>query len=161
MPAEAEVASAYEEVLLSWYQAEVAGKAFFDSLAEGAENELERSKWTLLSHLEAAMAERIRVACADASITLTESADSSFIDLARQLTGQPWDSTMETLLPQLQAAIAEITEAVEAAPTAYTGIAGDFLAHEMALEAFVATELQGEDGSSAVKSMLNRWSTAS
>ena len=145
--------------LRKWYAGEVAGVAFFDVLANAAQNGGEALKWALLGRLESAMAERLSSACADASIALpTAPAESGFLDYAREIAGKPWQSTMEALLPQLEAAVAEVRDEARLAPPAHADIARDYVAHEEALAAFVSAELNGEDGSPAVESLLRAWS---
>ena len=93
--------SEFESQLQDWYQSEIAGKAFFDIMADGTQNDDEANKWSLLARLEATMAQQ--------------------------------------------------------APAAHAPIAGEFLAHEEVLAAFVSAELKGEDGSPAVQSLLSQW----
>ncbi len=150
--------SEFESQLRNWYQSEIAGKAFFDALADGAQSDDEVNKWSLLARLEATMAERLSVACAAASIALPESSDLSYLDYARKMAGEPWRSNMEILMPQLRTAVSEIRSATRRASAAYAQIAGEFLAHEEALAAFVSAELRGEDGSPTVQSLLRQWS---
>ena len=150
--------SEFESQLQDWYQGEVAGKAFFDVLANAAQSDDEANKWSLLARLEAAMAGRLSVACEQAAIALPEPSDSTYLEYARQMAGNPWQSNLEILMPQLDKAVSEIRTAAEQAPAAYADIAGEFLAHEEALAAFVSTELKGEDGSPAVQSLLRQWS---
>ena len=150
--------SEFATQLRDWHQGEIAGKAFFNALADGAQSTDEVNKWSLLARLEATMADRLRAACEAASIVLPEPSNSTYLDYARQMAGNPWQSNMEILMPQLDAAVAEIRMAAEHAPAPYAQIAGEFLAHEQALAAFVSAELKGENGSPAVQSLLGQWS---
>ena len=150
--------SEFASQLQDWYQSEIAGKAFFDTLADGAQSDDEANKWSLLARLEATMAERLSAACAAASIALPEPSGSRYLDIARELAGKPWRSIMEIVMPQLRTAVSEIRTATQQAPAAHAQIAGEFLAHEEALAAFVSAELKGEDGSPAVQSLLRQWS---
>ena len=149
--------SEFESQLQDWYQSEIAGKTFFNTLADGAHSDDEVDKWSLLARLEATMAERLSEVCAAASIALPEASGSRYLDAARELAGKPWRSNMDFLMPQLQTAVSEIRTTTQQAPAAYARIAGEFLAHEEALAAFVSAELNGEDGSPAVQSLLRHW----
>ncbi len=150
--------SEFESQLEDWYQGEVWAEAVLTALANGAQSDDEAKKWSLLARLEATMAGRLRAACETASIALPEPSDSTHLDYARQMAGNPWQANMEILMPQVDEAVSEIRSTAEHAPTAYAGIAAEFLAHEEALAAFVSAELKGEDGSPAVESLLNQWS---
>ena len=151
--------SEFELQLRNWYQAEIAGEAFFDVLADGAQSDDEAGKWSLLGRLESTMAQRLSEACAAASIALPDlSSDLDYVDYARKMAGKSWRSNMEFLMPQLRRVVPEIRAAARRAPTAYADIAGEYLAHEEALAAFVSAELSGEDGSPAVQSLLRQWS---
>ena len=150
--------SEFESQLQDWYQSEIAGEAFFSTMADGAQSDDEVDKWTLLARLEATMAKRLSVACAAASIALPEASGSRYLDVARELAGKPWRSNMDFLMRQLRTAMAELRTTTQQTPAAYGRIAGEFLAHEEALAAFVSAELNGEDGSPAVRSLLRQWS---
>ena len=150
--------SEFESQLQDWYQGEIAGKAFFDTMADGAQSDDEVNKWSLLARLEATMAQRLSAECAAASIALPEASGSRYLDAARELAGKPWPAIMKLLMPQLRTAVSEIRPAAQQAPAAHAQIAGEFLAHEQALAAFVSAELKGEDGSPAVQSLLRQWS---
>lgn len=150
--------SEFDSQLRNWYEAEVAGKAFFDALAGGAPNDREADKWSLLGRLESAMAARLSTACGAASIAIPEApSDSSYLEYARKMAGEPFRSNLETLMPQLDEAVVRIRALAETAPPAHSAIAADFVAHEEALAAFVRAELEGEDGSSAIDSLLGAW----
>ncbi len=150
--------SEFESQLQDWYQSEIAGKAFFDTMADGAQSDDEVNKWSLLARLEATMAQRLSAECAAASIELPEASGSRYLDAARELAGKPWPAIMKLLMPQLRTAVSEIRTAAQQSPAAHAQIAGEFLAHEQALAAFVSAELKGEDGSPAVQSLLRQWS---
>ena len=150
--------SEFESQLQDWYQAEISGKAFFDTMADGAQSDEEASKWSLLARLEATMAQRLSMECEATSIALPEASGSRYLDAARELAGKPWGSVMELLMPQLETAVSEIRTEAQQAPAAHAQIAGEFLTHEEALAAFVSAELKGEDGSPAVQSLLQKWS---
>jgi len=151
--------SEFDSQLRKWYEGEIAGIAFFDALASAAQSEDEVDKWSLLGRLESTMAERLSVTCAAASIAPPEmSSDSSYLDYARKMAGEPWRSNMETPMRQLQTAVPRIRVAAEQAPAAHADIAGEYVAHEETLAAFVSAELKGADGSPAVQSLLREWS---
>ncbi len=156
---EEDAVSDFDTQLREWYEAEVAGKAFFSAMADAARDDAEAEKWSLLGRLEATMAERLRKACAVASVALPEQpSDSGYMDAARQMGGRPWLSNMEALKGQLQEAVIRIRSLAEQAPAAHADIAGEFLEHEEALAAFVSAEVEGEDGSPAIQSLLRKWS---
>ena len=150
--------SVFNSQLQDRYQAEISGKAFFNTMADGAMSDEEASKWSLLARLESTMAQRLSVACDAASIALPKASGSRYLDFARELAAKPWPSIMEVLMPQLETALSEIRTEVQQAPAARAQIAGEFLTHEEALAAFVSAELKGEDGSPAVESLLQKWS---
>ncbi len=149
--------SDFDSVLREWYEGEIWGAAFFDLLAGAAEND-EARKWSLLGRLESATADRLRAACADASVRLSDTrADSSFLKYAKTMVELPWQTNMEGLAPQIEKAVNEIRAQANEAPPAHAEISRDFLAHEEALLAFVRLELEGKDGSPAVESLLRAW----
>ena len=150
--------SDFDSVLREWYEGEIWGAAFFDLLAGAAEND-EARKWSLLGRLESATADRLRAACADASVRLSDTpADSSFLEYAKTMVELPWQTNMEGIAPQIEKAVNEIRAQADEAPPAHAEISRDFLAHEEALLAFVRLELEGKDGSPAVESLLRAWS---
>ena len=152
--------SDFDSVLREWYEGERSGAAFFDRLADAAENE-EARKWSLLGKLESATADRLRAACADASVRLEDTpADANLLQYAKTMAELPWQTNMEGLVPQLEKAVDEIRARADEAPPAQAEISREFLAHEEALLGFVRLELDGRDGSPAVESLLKAWSAA-
>jgi hypothetical protein len=122
-------------------------------------NDDTQDKWRLLASLESAMARRLSATCAVASIALPKApSTTSHLDYARKMAGDPWRSSMESLVPQLQQAVADIRVAASHAPAEHADIAGDYVAHEEALLAFATAEVDGGDGAPVVRSLLHNWS---
>lgn len=150
--------SDFDPVLKEWYEGELGGAAFFERLADAAEND-EARKWSLLGRLESATADRLRAACAEASVPLGEApAEPTLLEYANTMMELPWQTNMEGLAPQIDEAVHQIRTQADEAPPAHAEISRDFLAHEEALLAFVRLELEGKDGSPAVESLLEAWS---
>ena len=145
--------------LTQWYLGEQAGFEFFEALANAVTDEAASQKWLLLGGLESAMAERLRLFCNAESIPLPEPSDSkTHLDYAKKMAAESWLGCLDELEPQLQDAVKSIRSAQGAVPAEHAAIAADYLAHEEALLAFVTAERAGEDGFSAIESLLQDWS---
>ena len=149
----------FNSMLRQWYEAEVAGAAFFGAMARGAKVEAEAAKWTLLGRLEATMAEQLGKTCAAESIDVPAESPraSELLAYAQSLEGKSWQAIMEDMMPQLKDAVVEVQNETSQAPPDHAELAARFMAHEEALAAFVTAEVEGDDGSPAIDSLLCEW----
>ena len=78
----------FDTQLREWYEAEISGIAFFETLARSAQEKEEVGKWSLLARLESIMAERLSARCKAAAIALPDQpSDSGYLDAARKMGG--------------------------------------------------------------------------
>lgn len=139
------------------YQGEVAGQAFFETLAETASDDLARHKWRVLARLETAMQRRLRPAIVAMGLDATP--DPNRIeqgeDAARRYEGLPWPTQMQSMKPILIRAIADFEALEHQARDEHREICAALTAHEQALLTFAERELAGEPNSlSTVQALL-------
>jgi hypothetical protein len=151
----------FNQRLCGWYTGELGGEAFFDAMAADASNNTEASKWRVLAQLEQRMGERLATALTARAVELPEPGErsTSLLEQAAAMASKEWLHIMADLEAPIANFVARIREEAAQAPDDGRGIAAEYLAHEEALLAFIASELAGEGtrSTAAADALLEAW----
>ena len=141
--------------LLEWYRGEIAGEAFFSTLAQSAVDPDRSHKWRLLARLEHFVAGQLRSALTARDVLIpTVGMDlQRGVESAQPYADLTWHEALARLRPELEGYVRDFQAAESRMPEDLLPLARFVTEHERALLEFVTLE-PGEDTHHSLDSVL-------
>jgi hypothetical protein len=145
----------YLAELLEWYSGEIGGEAFFNALAQGADNPGVARKWQKLAQLEQCVAGRLRTALEARGVPLPAAAAdrSRGLNSAQAYANLAWREALNRLRQELVGFVRDFQAAESRMPEDILPLAQFVTEHERALLEFVTRELD-QDGYQSLDRVL-------